>query len=47
MWGIDIARDDSFIFAAQADMSVSEGIFQRVDLATGTITNIHYTRSRW
>jgi hypothetical protein len=45
VWGIDIARDDSFIVAAQAGVSGSQGTFQRVNLATGAITNIHYTRA--
>lgn len=45
VWGIDIARDDSFILAAQASVSGSQGTFQRVNLATGAITNIHYTRA--
>jgi hypothetical protein len=45
LWGIDIARDDSFILAAQHYFGTSEGVFQRVDLATGTITNINYTRA--
>ena len=45
LWGIDIAPDDSFILAAQDYIGISEGAFQRVDLATGTITNINYTRA--
>jgi Fibronectin type III domain len=42
--GIDIARDNSFILAAQKNYTGSQGTFQRVNLATGTITNINYTR---
>jgi hypothetical protein len=45
LWGIDIARDDSFILAAQDSVSGSQGTFQRVNLANGAITNIHYTRA--
>jgi hypothetical protein len=40
--GIDIARDDSFILAAQDSAGPAQGIFQRVDLTTGMITNIPY-----
>jgi len=40
--GIDIARDDSFILAAQDSFGPAQGVFQRVNLATGTITNIPY-----
>lgn len=42
--GIDIARDDSFILAAQDSVGISQGNFQRVNLATGAIRNINYTR---
>jgi hypothetical protein len=45
LWGIDIARDDSFIVGAQDSVGISQGSFQRVNLATGTITNINYTRA--
>jgi hypothetical protein len=41
--GIDIARDNSFILAAQNNVASSQGRFQRVNLANGVITNIHYT----
>jgi hypothetical protein len=44
VWGIDIARDDSFILAAQDSVGPAQGVFQRVKLATGAITNIPYTR---
>jgi len=40
--GIDIARDDSFLLTAQNDFGISQGTFHRVDIATGTITDIHY-----
>jgi elongation factor P hydroxylase len=47
LWGIDIAPDDSSILAAQASFSysVAQARFQRVNLATGAITNINYTRA--
>ncbi len=41
--GIDIARDNSFLLTAQNNVGISQGVFQRVDRATGTITNIPYT----
>jgi hypothetical protein len=41
--GIDIARDNSFLLAAQNDFGISQGTFHRIDIATGTITDIHYT----
>src|SRR5437762_7528279 len=44
LWGIDIARDNSYILAAQDSVGISQGTFQRVNLATGAITNINYTR---
>jgi len=40
--GIDIARDDSFLLTAQNDFGISQGTFHRVDIATGTIIDIHY-----
>jgi hypothetical protein len=43
--GIDIARDDSFILAAQNSVGAGQGVFQRVNLATGAITNVPYTRA--
>jgi hypothetical protein len=43
LWGIDIARDNSFLLTAQNNFGISQGFFQRVDLPTGTITNIPYT----
>lgn len=45
LWGIDIARNNSFILAAQGNVGASQGTIQRVDLATGAITNINYTRA--
>ena len=43
--GIDIARNDSFLLTAQNDVGIAQGSFQRVDLATGIIININYTRA--
>src|SRR5262249_26616564 len=43
--GIDIARDNSFLLAAQNSVGVAQGTFQRLNLTTGTITNINYTRA--
>src|SRR5437867_4608144 len=40
--GIDIARDNSFLLIAQDGIGISQGTFQRVNLASGTITNINY-----
>ena len=41
--GLDIARDNSFLLVAQGTIGVSQGRFQRVNLASGMITNINYT----
>jgi hypothetical protein len=43
--GIDIARDNSFLLTAQNNVGISQGVFQRVDIPTGTITNIPYSRA--
>src|SRR4051812_21360188 len=43
--GLDIARDNSFLLVAQSATGATQGTFQRVDLATGNITNINYTRT--
>src|SRR5882724_5675327 len=37
LWGIDIARDDSFILAAQNSIGAGQGVFERVNLLTGAI----------
>jgi hypothetical protein len=42
--GIDIGRDNSFLLAAQGIAGISQGTFQRVNLVTGAITNISYSR---
>jgi hypothetical protein len=39
--GIDIARDNSFLLVAQSQGST----FQRVNIASGMITNVNYTRA--
>ena len=41
--GVDIAPDDSFLLIAQYDTGISQGVFHKLDLATGTITNVNYT----
>jgi hypothetical protein len=43
--GIDISRDNSFLLVAQNNYGPSQGTVQRVNLANGAITNIHYTRA--
>ena len=42
--GLDIAPDDSFLVAAQAVTGVAQGAFQKLDLQTGALTNLNYTR---
>jgi len=43
--GLDIASDDSFLIAAQAITGIKQGAFQKLDLSTGTLTNLSYTRA--
>lgn len=43
--GMDIARDNSFVLVAQDKTTATEGTFHKIDLATGSITNINYTRA--
>ena len=43
--GIDIARNNSFILAAQNNYDSTQGTIHRLNLATGIITNIHYPRT--
>jgi hypothetical protein len=43
--GVDIAPDDSFLLIAQYDTGVSQGAFHKLDLTTGAVTNINYTRT--
>jgi hypothetical protein len=45
LYGVDIAADDSFLLVAQGDCGVAEGAFQKLNLASGNITNIDYPRS--
>lgn len=42
--GADIAMDDSFLLVAQNRIGVKEGALQKVNLVTGQVTNINYTR---
>jgi hypothetical protein len=41
--GLDISPDDSFLLVAQNDTGVAQGVFEKVDLSSGAITNINYT----
>ena len=43
--GLDIAPDDSFLLVAQQNDGVREGVFQKLDLATGAILNIPFPRT--
>jgi hypothetical protein len=43
--GLDIARDNSFLVVAQNTFGASQGACQKVDLATGAVTNINYART--
>jgi hypothetical protein len=42
--GLDIAADDSFLVVAQDYVGVLQGMFQKIDLSTGAVTNLTYTR---
>jgi hypothetical protein len=42
--GIDIAPDDSFLLAAENSVGISQGVFYRLNLSNGTVTNINYTK---
>jgi hypothetical protein len=42
--GVDIAPDDSFLIVAQEGHGVAQGTFQKLNLATGEITDIKYER---
>jgi outer membrane biosynthesis protein TonB len=41
--GLDIAPDDSVLLVAQATLSNGSGVFHKIDLITGLVTNILYT----
>lgn len=43
--GVDIARDNSFLIVAEDFVPGSSGLFYRLDLATGNVTNIYYDRA--
>jgi len=43
--GVDIARDSSFLLVAQNTVGASQGMFNKIALATGAVTNINYERS--
>src|SRR5262245_37434956 len=42
--GLDVARDDSFLLVAQNVTTSTQGTFHKVQLSTGMVTNISYTR---
>lgn len=42
---MDIAADDSFLLVAQYSYGIAEGRFQKLDLRTGAVTNINYTKA--
>jgi hypothetical protein len=42
---VDIAVDNSFVIVAQGAHGLSQGAFQKVDLASGGVTNFNYTRA--
>ena len=41
---VDIAADDSFLLIAQQNSGVTQGAVQKLNLATGAVTNINYAR---
>ena len=43
--GIDIARDDSFVYVADASQGGTQGVFRKFDTATGARTNLFYNQS--
>ncbi|HVF73183.1 MAG TPA: hypothetical protein VM940_16395 [Chthoniobacterales bacterium] len=42
--GADISPDDKFLVVAQDTYGVAQGMWQRVDLSTGAVTNLNYQR---
>jgi hypothetical protein len=47
LYGIDIAADDSFLLVAQAYPGIKQGAIQKLNIATGAITNLNYDRVDW
>jgi hypothetical protein len=43
--GLDIADDDSYLLVAQYDTGLTQGAFQRLNLSTGMLSNIGYSRT--
>lgn len=43
--GLDISADDTFLLVAQNDTGISQGTFQKVDLNSGIVINLGYTRA--
>jgi hypothetical protein len=41
--GLDISRDNSFLLIAQSNTTSNQGTFHKVNLASGAVTDIHYT----
>lgn len=43
--GIDITADDSFLIIAQSGAGLAEGVFHKLDLSSGAVTDIKYRRA--
>lgn len=43
LWGMDIARDNSYVLVAQNSVGVTQGTIHKLDLGTGVVTNFNYT----
>ena len=43
--GIDIAPDDSFLLVAENSTGIAQGVFYRINLSDGSITNVAYPRT--
>ncbi len=44
LYGADIAPDDSYLLVAQNESGIAGGAFQKLDLTTGAVTNLNYTK---
>lgn len=44
LYGIDIAADDSYLLVAQAYFGIKQGAVQKINIATGAVTNLTYDR---
>jgi hypothetical protein len=47
LYGIDIASDDSYLLVAQAYSGIKQGAIQKVNLASGAVTNLSYDKVDW